>query len=64
MWFYGTGSRLRYWTRRRLGEYMCHLFEWNAKDLSKCVRAFVNESKVFVTMVLVLIFAEVLGLYG
>ncbi|KAJ7572307.1 vacuolar ATP synthase proteolipid subunit [Mycena floridula] len=29
-----------------------------------CVRAYVQESKVFVTMVLVLIFAEVLGLYG
>ena len=30
----------------------------------KCVRAYVYESKVFVSMVLVLIFAEVLGLYG
>jgi len=29
-----------------------------------CVRALVNESKVFVSMVLILIFAEVLGLYG
>jgi len=29
-----------------------------------CVRAFVHESRVFVTMVLILIFAEVLGLYG
>ena len=29
-----------------------------------CVRAYVHESKVFVTMVLILIFAEVLGLYG
>jgi len=29
-----------------------------------CVRAYVQESKVFVTMVLLLIFAEVLGLYG
>jgi len=29
-----------------------------------CVRAFVYESKVFVTMVLILIFGEVLGLYG
>jgi len=29
-----------------------------------CVRAYVYESKVFVTMVLILIFAEVLGLYG
>ncbi|RPD62384.1 V-type ATPase [Lentinus tigrinus ALCF2SS1-7] len=29
-----------------------------------CVRAYVFESKVFVTMVLILIFAEVLGLYG
>ncbi|KAH8104564.1 V-type ATPase [Cristinia sonorae] len=29
-----------------------------------CVRAYVYESKVFVTMVLVLIFGEVLGLYG
>ncbi|KXN81779.1 V-type proton ATPase 16 kDa proteolipid subunit 2 [Leucoagaricus sp. SymC.cos] len=29
-----------------------------------CVRAFLYESKVFVSMVLILIFAEVLGLYG
>jgi len=29
-----------------------------------CVRAYVYESKVFVAMVLILIFAEVLGLYG
>ncbi|EJF63392.1 V-type ATPase [Dichomitus squalens LYAD-421 SS1] len=29
-----------------------------------CVRAYVFESKVFVTMVLILIFGEVLGLYG
>jgi len=29
-----------------------------------CVRAYVHESKVFVTMVLMLIFGEVLGLYG
>ncbi|KAI0770340.1 V-type ATPase [Fomes fomentarius] len=29
-----------------------------------CVRAYVYESKVFVTMVLILIFGEVLGLYG
>jgi hypothetical protein len=31
---------------------------------SQCVRAYVTESKVFVSMVLILIFAEVLGLYG
>ena len=30
----------------------------------QCVRAYVRESKVFVTMVLILIFGEVLGLYG
>jgi len=29
-----------------------------------CVRAYVYESKVFVSMVLILIFGEVLGLYG
>ncbi|EAU85967.2 vacuolar ATP synthase proteolipid subunit [Coprinopsis cinerea okayama7 len=29
-----------------------------------CVRAYVHESKIFVGMVLILIFAEVLGLYG
>jgi len=29
-----------------------------------CVRAYVQEQKVFVGMVLILIFAEVLGLYG
>lgn len=30
----------------------------------QCVRAYVYESKVFVSMVLILIFGEVLGLYG
>ena len=30
----------------------------------QCVRAYVYESRVFVSMVLMLIFAEVLGLYG
>jgi len=29
-----------------------------------CVRAYLHESKTFVVMVLILIFAEVLGLYG
>lgn len=29
-----------------------------------CVRAYIYESRVFVSMVLILIFAEVLGLYG
>ncbi|KAF7422575.1 v-type proton ATPase 16 kDa proteolipid subunit 2 [Pleurotus ostreatus] len=29
-----------------------------------CVRAYVNESRVYVSMILILIFAEVLGLYG
>ncbi|KAH7913396.1 ATP synthase subunit C-domain-containing protein [Hygrophoropsis aurantiaca] len=29
-----------------------------------CVRAYVHEQRVFVSMVLILIFAEVLGLYG
>jgi len=29
-----------------------------------CVRAYLHESKVFVAMILILIFAEVLGLYG
>jgi len=29
-----------------------------------CVRAYVHEQKIFVSMVLILIFAEVLGLYG
>ena len=38
---------------------------WNLlTNSTQCVRAYVNESKVFVTMVLILIFAEVLGLYG
>lgn len=32
--------------------------------LLQCVRAYVYESRVFVSMVLILIFAEVLGLYG
>ena len=35
-----------------------------AKCGLQCVRAYVRESKVFVAMVLILIFAEVLGLYG
>ena len=29
-----------------------------------CVRAYVHENRVFVSMILILIFAEVLGLYG
>ncbi|KAG2127789.1 ATP synthase subunit C-domain-containing protein [Suillus cothurnatus] len=29
-----------------------------------CVRAYVHEQRVFVSMILILIFAEVLGLYG
>ncbi|KAF8555235.1 V-type ATPase [Imleria badia] len=29
-----------------------------------CVRAYVHEQRIFVSMVLILIFAEVLGLYG
>ncbi|RUP45716.1 hypothetical protein BC936DRAFT_147828 [Jimgerdemannia flammicorona] len=29
-----------------------------------CVRAYAQETRLFVTMVLILIFAEVLGLYG
>jgi len=29
-----------------------------------CVRAYIHESRIFVTMVLILIFAEVIGLYG
>lgn len=32
--------------------------------LRQCVRAYVHEARVFVAMVLILIFAEVLGLYG
>lgn len=35
-----------------------------ANTSRQCVRAYVHESKVFVSMVLILIFAEVLGLYG
>jgi V-type H+-transporting ATPase proteolipid subunit len=30
----------------------------------QCVRAYVHEQRVFVSMILILIFAEVLGLYG
>ena len=30
----------------------------------QCVRAYVQEQKIFVSMVLIMIFAEVLGLYG
>jgi V-type H+-transporting ATPase proteolipid subunit len=33
-------------------------------DGGQCVRAYVYEGRVFVSMVLILIFAEVLGLYG
>lgn len=32
--------------------------------LSQCVRGYARENRLFVTMVLILIFAEVLGLYG
>lgn len=38
---------------------------WNAKlKPLQCLRAYLNEAKMFVTMVLILIFAEVIGLYG
>lgn len=45
---------------------LCTLSPHSGNDLrvSQCVRAYVYESKVFVSMVLILIFAEVLGLYG
>jgi V-type H+-transporting ATPase proteolipid subunit len=33
-------------------------------SVNQCVRAYVYETRIFVTMVLILIFAEVLGLYG
>ena len=35
-----------------------------ATNLSQGVRAYMQQSRVFVGMVLILIFAEVLGLYG
>lgn len=41
-----------------------HSCQVTPSDSSQCVRALVHESKVFVGMVLILIFAEVLGLYG
>ena len=41
-----------------------NLCMWKRDGCPQCVRAYVNESKVFVAMVLILIFAEVLGLYG
>lgn len=39
-------------------------YEAYSHVLLQCVRAFVHEQRVFVAMVLILIFAEVLGLYG
>lgn len=43
-------------------------FEWRRVDLMyywlQFVRAYVHEQRVFVAMILILIFAEVLGLYG
>lgn len=33
-------------------------------DLSQGVRAYMQQSRIFVGMVLILIFGEVLGLYG
>lgn len=41
-----------------------NLFKSCHSHFLQCVRAFLNESRVFVSMVLILIFAEVLGLYG
>lgn len=41
-----------------------HLRNINSNQTFKCVRGYVRESRLFVTMVLILIFAEVLGLYG
>lgn len=40
-------------------EYMHESHYW-----LQCVRAYVHEQRIFVSMILILIFAEVLGLYG
>ena len=38
--------------------------KWNADRMNQGVRAFMQQSRIFVGMVLILIFGEVLGLYG
>jgi len=50
-----------------VGDSVCH--SWSVSystptDLKQGVRAYMQQSRIFVGMVLVLIFAEVLGLYG
>lgn len=40
------------------------LFSYKLLTSEQCVRAYVHEQRIFVSMVLILIFAEVLGLYG
>ena len=40
------------------------LFSSKLLTPEQCVRAYVHEQRIFVSMVLILIFAEVLGLYG
>jgi hypothetical protein len=42
----------------------CNLAYGVCSRVSQCVRAYVYEGRVFVSMVLILIFSEVLGLYG
>ena len=59
-----SGGRLRDRIRRRLGASERTCRSGYANHGVQCVRAYVYESKVFVTMVLILIFGEVLGLYG
>lgn len=59
-----TCRRLRDWHCWRLGTMSPVRFYALSADSKKGVRAYMQQSRIFVGMVLILIFAEVLGLYG
>lgn len=65
MWLYWSGGWVCDRIRRGLSKFVPLPLPVSSLNYSvKCVRAYVYESKVFVSMVLILIFGEVLGLYG
>ena len=67
MWLHGASCGVCDRDSRRLCEFQSFalLCAFSSKSWAlQCVRAYLHEAKVFVAMVLILIFAEVLGLYG
>lgn len=64
MWLHRSGGGICHWFRWRLCKSYVAIQGGTIDVIFQCVRAYVYESKVFVSMVLILIFGEVLGLYG